>query len=92
MLLDGSEFDSSYARDAAAVIVPNNVIQGWTIAMQLMGEGDRWELIVPSELAYGDAGREDMRIPPRAALRFELHLLEVGGPCKGRPARPAAPA
>ena len=95
MLHDGTEFDSSYQRDSPAVIAPNEVINGWTIAMQLMGEGDKWELFVPSELAYGDAGRGDsergMFIPPGAALKFELEILQVGGPCKRKPVRPPSP-
>ena len=59
--LDGTEFDSSYARGAPANFMPSRMIQAWTIALQLMGEGDRWQLFVPSELAYGDAGRRDQR-------------------------------
>lgn len=95
MLIDGTEFDSSYARGEPAVIAPNKVIQGWTVAMQLMGEGDKWELYVPSELAYGDAGRSDAErgqyIPSGAALKFELEIVQVGGPCKCRPERPPPP-
>ena len=56
-LIDGTVFDSSYRRDAIASFAPNQVIKGWTEALQLMKEGDKWELWVPSELAYGDKSR-----------------------------------
>jgi FKBP-type peptidyl-prolyl cis-trans isomerase FklB len=55
-LHDGTEFDSSYGRGQPYEFVPANMIQGWTVAMQLMAEGDTWELYVPAQLAYGDAG------------------------------------
>merc|ERR1719195_1062884 len=53
-LIDGTEFDSSYSRGTPSTFAPNQVIKGWTEAMQLMAEGDKWELYIPSELAYGD--------------------------------------
>lgn len=56
-LTDGREFDSSYTRGSPATFTPGDVIKGWCEAMQLMREGDRWLLFVPSELAYGDASR-----------------------------------
>ena len=56
-LIDGREFDSSYARGAPATFAPSEVIKGWTEAMLAMREGDMWQLYVPSELAYGDASR-----------------------------------
>merc|ERR1719379_1528731 len=49
-LIDGSVFDSSYARGSPTSIAPNQVIKGWTEAMQLMVEGDKWEMYIPSEL------------------------------------------
>jgi hypothetical protein len=52
-LHDGTEFDSSYGRGQPYEFVPANMIQGWTVAMQLMAEGDTWELYVPAQLAYG---------------------------------------
>jgi FKBP-type peptidyl-prolyl cis-trans isomerase FklB len=55
-LIDGTEFDSSYKRGAPTTFAPNQVIKGWTEAMQLMKEGGKWELYIPSELAYGDRG------------------------------------
>ncbi len=50
-LIDGTEFDSSYKRGAPSTFAPNQVIKGWTEAMQLMVEGDKWELYIPYELA-----------------------------------------
>jgi len=78
-LIDGTEFDSSYARGKPAKFAPNQVIKGWTEAMQLMREGDKWELTIPSELAYGDRG-SGARIPPGSVLIFELEMLEVLAP------------
>ena len=92
-LLDGFEFDSSGKRGKPATFAPKNVIRGWTIAMQLMGVGDKWTLWIPSEYAYGDAGRADAKrgqyIPGGAVLCFELEILKVGAPHKPRPKRPA---
>jgi hypothetical protein len=56
-LIDGREFDSSYARGAPATFTPSEVIKGWCEALLLMKEGDVWQLYVPSELAYGDCSR-----------------------------------
>ena len=55
-LIDGTEFDSSYGRGAPTAFAPNQVIKGWTEAMQLMVEGDKWEMYIPSDLGYGDRG------------------------------------
>ena len=56
-LIDGTEFDSSYKRGEPLALAPNQVIKGWTEAMQLMKEGAKWELYIPSELGYGDRGK-----------------------------------
>mmetsp|Transcript_105740 Transcript_105740/g.296071 ORF Transcript_105740/g.296071 Transcript_105740/m.296071 type:complete len:153 (+) Transcript_105740:103-561(+) len=77
-LIDGTEFDSSYKRGAPTTFAPNQVIKGWTEAMQLMKEGGKWELYIPSELAYGDRGAGGL-IPGGAVLVFTLELLEVKG-------------
>merc|ERR1719190_46602 len=53
---DWAEFDSSYKRGSPTSFAPNQVIKGWTEAMQLMVEGDKWEMYIPSELGYGDGG------------------------------------
>lgn len=75
-LMDGSEFDSSYARDKPATLEVKRVIKGWREALLLMKEGAKWELYVPPELGYGKAGR-DKRIPPNSALIYEVELLSV---------------
>lgn len=80
-LIDGTEFDSSYSRGRPATFAPNQVIKGWTEAMQLMGEGDHWELYIPSELAYGESQR-GQHITPGAVLVFELEILSVKGDFK----------
>ncbi|KAL3945097.1 MAG: hypothetical protein SGBAC_000826 [Bacillariaceae sp.] len=77
-LIDGTEFDSSYKRGQPTTFAPNQVIKGWTEAMQLMKEGGKWELYIPSELAYGDRGAGG-RIPGGSVLIFTLELLEVKG-------------
>jgi FKBP-type peptidyl-prolyl cis-trans isomerase FklB len=74
--LDGKEFDSSIKRGQPASFPVNGVIKGWTEALQLMKVGDKWELYVPGDLAYGDEGRPPA-IPPSATLVFEVELLEV---------------
>jgi FKBP-type peptidyl-prolyl cis-trans isomerase FklB len=77
-LINGEEFDSSYKRGKPLSFAPNQVIKGWTEAMQLMKEGDKWELYIPSDLAYGDRGAGGV-IPPNAALIFEMQLLQIKG-------------
>ncbi len=75
-LLNGTVFDSSYQRGQPATFGVNQVIAGWTEALQLMPEGSKYRLYIPSELAYGKrgAGRE---IGPDAALIFDVELLKV---------------
>ncbi|MGE5662789.1 MAG: FKBP-type peptidyl-prolyl cis-trans isomerase [Deltaproteobacteria bacterium] len=75
-LIDGTEFDSSYKRGQTATFPVNGVIPGWTEALQKMKEGDKWQLFVPSNLAYGErgAGRD---IGPNATLIFEVELIAV---------------
>ncbi len=75
-LLDGTEFDSSYGRGQPASFPVNGVIKGWTEALQLMGVGSKWELYIPSDLAYGDRGA-GQDIGPGATLIFEVELLEI---------------
>jgi len=73
-LIDGTEFDSSYKRGEPAKFPVNRVIQGWTEALQLMKPGAKWELYVPSDLAYGASGAGGM-IGPNATLIFEIELI-----------------
>ncbi|MEK6697123.1 MAG: FKBP-type peptidyl-prolyl cis-trans isomerase [Candidatus Deferrimicrobiota bacterium] len=75
-LIDGTEFDSSYKRGQPATFQVSGVIPGWTEALQLMKEGAKWQLFVPSNLAYGEkgAGRE---IGPNATLIFEVELISA---------------
>ena len=75
-LIDGTEFDSSYKRGEPVSFPVSGVIAGWTEALQLMKEGAKWQLFVPSNLAYGErgAGRE---IGPNATLIFEVELISI---------------
>lgn len=75
-LIDGTLVDSSVRRGQPAVFGVNQVIKGWVEALQLMSEGAKWKLYIPSELAYGAAGAGEM-IPPHSTLIFEVELLEV---------------
>jgi FKBP-type peptidyl-prolyl cis-trans isomerase FklB len=74
-LINGTEFDSSYKRNKPAEFAVKGVIKGWTEALQLMKEGGKWELYIPSNLAYAERGRPS--IPPNSTLIFEIELLEV---------------
>lgn len=76
MLINGTEFDSSYKRGQSATFPVNGVIAGWTEALQLMKEGGKWELYIPSELAYGEKGAGQV-IQPNSVLVFEIELLKV---------------
>eukprot|EP01039_Chlorochromonas_danica_P000171 gene171-180_t len=68
---DGKRFDSGTTSFA-----PNQVIKGWTEAMQLMAEGDKWKLYIPYDLAYGERGSPP-RIPPYTPLVFEIEIHKV---------------
>lgn len=75
-LIDGTEFDSSYARDEPVSFPLNGVIPGWTEGLQLMKEGGKAKLAIPAELAYGPGGMGNA-IGPNSALLFDVELLEV---------------
>lgn len=80
-LIDGREFDSSYKRDKPATFPVKGVIKGWTEALQLMHVGDKWQLFIPSELAYGASKRSEL-IEANSTLIFEIELLGVEEPAK----------
>jgi len=86
-LIDGKEFDSSYKRGQAVSFPVGGVIKGWTEALQLMPVGSKWELFIPSDLAYGErqAGPE---ITPGSTLIFEVELLSI----ESKSPQAAAPA
>lgn len=75
-LLDGSEFDSSHKRNEPARFRVDQVIPGWTEALQLMSVGSTYELYIPPDLAYGDRGAAPV-IHPGSLLKFEVELLEI---------------
>ncbi len=77
-LLDNTEFDSSYKRGQPATFPVGGVIKGWTEALQLMPVGSKWQLFIPSELAYGARGAGP-NIGPNATLIFEVELLSIQG-------------
>jgi FKBP-type peptidyl-prolyl cis-trans isomerase FklB len=75
-LVDGTVFDNSENHKEPAMFVVDQVIPGWTEALQLMHEGDKWILFIPSELGYGEQGAGG-QIPPHATLIFEVELVKV---------------
>jgi FKBP-type peptidyl-prolyl cis-trans isomerase FklB len=75
-LIDGTEFDSSYKRGQPAQFPVTGVIKGWTEALEMMPVGSKWELYVPSDLAYGERGA-GQNIGPNATLIFEIELLGI---------------
>jgi FKBP-type peptidyl-prolyl cis-trans isomerase FklB len=75
-LISGKEFDSSYKRGQPASFPVSGVIKGWTEALQLMPVGSKWQLFIPSDLAYGDRPPPG-DIGPGATLIFEVELLSI---------------
>lgn len=75
-LVDGREFDSSYKRGEPIEFNLQGVIPGWTEALQLMHIGDKWELYIPSDLAYGEIQRSEL-IGPNSTLIFTVELLDI---------------
>merc|ERR1712187_209441 len=76
--IDGKQFDSSFDRGSPTAFAPNQVIKGWTEAMQQMVEGDMWEMYIPSDHAYGDRGAGGS-IPGGATLVFVVKLEKIKG-------------
>ena len=78
-LINGTVFDSTEPGLPATFTV-DQLIPGWTEALELMREGDHWELVIPSSLAYGSRGAGDGAIPPNQTLVFDLQLISVTPP------------
>lgn len=89
-LVNGTEFDSSYARNQPAEFSLNGVIPCWTEGLQKMKVGGKAQLMCPSTLAYGDRGRP--AIPAGAALIFDVELLEIASTAPATPPVPPAPS
>ncbi len=85
-LIDGKEFDSSYKRGQPASFPVTGVIKGWTEALQLMPVGSKWQLFVPSDLAYGERGA-GADIGPNTTLIFEVELISIKEKEKEEPAK-----
>lgn len=83
-LLDGSVFDSSLSRGKPASFQVDQVIKGWTEALQLMQRGDHWQIYIPPELAYGEAGAGP-NIPPHSTLIFDVELISIQEKAEGTP-------
>src|SRR4051794_6402223 len=75
-LIDGTVFDSSVERGEPAEFPVNGVIPGWTEVLQLMKEGDKWQVYIPSKLAYGERGAGG-KIGPNSTLIFDVELIKV---------------
>jgi FKBP-type peptidyl-prolyl cis-trans isomerase len=76
-LINGTEFDSSYKRGEPATFPVTGVIKGWTEALQLMPVGSKWQLFIPSDLAYAARGTPGGPIGPNATLIFEVELISI---------------
>lgn len=76
MLVDGTEFDSSWAHGAPVTFQVDKVIPGWQDVIPRMHVGDRWKVVIPPKLAYGERGQLP-RIGPNEALVFEIELLDI---------------
>jgi FKBP-type peptidyl-prolyl cis-trans isomerase FklB len=74
-LIDGKEFDSSYDRGKPTILSLGGMMKGWQEALTRMQTGSKWQIFVPSDLAYGK--RQSSRIPPNSALVFEIELLDI---------------
>ena len=89
-LIDGTEFDSSYKRNEPATFPLQNVMPGWAEGVSLMKVGSKWQLFIPSKLAYGEEGAGDV-IGPNATLIFEVELLDAKDVAATNPAAKQPP-
>lgn len=89
MLLDNTEFDSSYKRGQPATFPVSGIIKGWTEALQLMPVGSKWQLFIPPDLAYGMRGGAGGAIGPNATIQFEVELMSIQPKAEGQPPNPA---
>jgi FKBP-type peptidyl-prolyl cis-trans isomerase FklB len=87
-LIDGTEFDSSYARGKPETVRAIGVIEGWREALQLMKVGSKWQIFVPPKLGYGE--RQFGRIPPNSVLVFDMELLSIEHTAGHEPTEPEA--
>lgn len=87
---DGKKFDSSVDRGEPAEFPVNQVIAGWTEALQLMPVGSKWQLTIPPNLAYGENGRPS--IPPNSLLLFDVELISISTPAAAEGSAPASDA
>jgi FKBP-type peptidyl-prolyl cis-trans isomerase len=78
-LINGTEFDSSSKHGGPATFQVGRVIKGWTEALQLMSVGSKWQLFIPSDLAYGENGTPGGDIGPNSTLLFEVELISIQG-------------
>ncbi|MFZ0773806.1 MAG: FKBP-type peptidyl-prolyl cis-trans isomerase [Candidatus Sulfotelmatobacter sp.] len=85
--INGTEFDSSYKTGQPVSFPVSGVIKGWTEALQLMPVGSKWQLFIPSELAYGESGRPG--IEPNSTLIFEVELISIQEKSKDKAPEPA---
>jgi len=85
-LINGTIFDGTSPGLPATFKVDGGLVQGWVEALQLMREGDHWQLVIPSNLGYGNRGAADGAIPPNQTLVFDLRLVSTKpAPKKGDP-------
>lgn len=89
-LIDGTEFDSSYKRGEPATFPVTGVIKGWTEALLNMPVGSKWQLFIPSELAYGERGA-GRNIGPNATLIFDIELISIQDKAKAAAGQPGQP-
>jgi FKBP-type peptidyl-prolyl cis-trans isomerase FklB len=87
-LLNGTEFDSSYKRGQPATLGVGQVVKGWTEALQLMPVGSKWQVFIPSDLAYGSR-QAGANIGPNSTLVFEVELLAIQPKPQPQPLTPA---